>query len=152
MGSGGAHKAHHANPGLSRSAERDGVSANKNPSQSLQPSRDSAYGNDDKARLDYLVLDYACRGQCDEHLDGFLSHLRRSLDIPQPRELSQQPSEKKVHDSGQSDFLLAILDGESLGVQVSTMLLSWLQLRGECFRCASRVSALLGLGLSSEDV
>lgn len=116
------------------------ASSKTNPTPSLDVERVPSCGNCDKELQGCQALDYVCCGLCDEHLTDFLDHCRRIFYNNQTQEQVSLHGAKKDHDSERMDLSSTLLGGVPLSVQVSTIVESFLQLRGECFRCSSRAS------------
>lgn len=149
MGSGGAHKEHHKNPGISKSFERYGGSSTSHQSPSPDASHGLACGTDGKEQSSSMENGRACLDSGGESQDGCLSHhhciFHNSLQNPQ----CALRSLLKDHDTWQWGSVSAFLGVLLPFFQESTILSSVENAQGVSFLGAKALVSLLRLCSSS---
>src|ERR1019366_3088118 len=111
-----------------------------------------ACGTDGKESRDSTVPDFSYSGLCDECLTDYQNHRQGIVHSGLLHEQSLQPGAQTNRDTAHLDSVPNEPAVFPHGVQASTSLESWLQLRGACSRCDSRAYALEVFGLTSHDV
>jgi len=103
-GSGGAHKEHHRNPGISKSFERDGYSGGKSANHSPQQQHVPACDSDDKESQGCQDHGCACHGRYDERSTEIPTRHGRTAHNGQCAGQDLQPFSPIAHDSEHSDY------------------------------------------------
>lgn len=126
MGSGGAHKEHHANPGLSKSFERGGVPSfcDKTANLSRPVQHEPSCGNGDTKPLNLKEIDPSCFRSDDERQDDYRNRQTRTAHNDQGPVLNDGLLSEKGHDSEHWDSKEASLGVFPPDVQESTILSS----------------------------
>jgi DNA modification methylase len=132
-----------------RQFRRMPFSCGKRTSRSLDDAPACDIGG--KALLDSTGVGSFYSGLCDGCLADFQNHRDRIAGSFQQTSRSAQQPSQTGRDTALTDCAAEIPDASPLDVQESTTLESWLLHRGECSRCANRVSCLSGVRSFSAD-